>query len=259
MQTGFDKELLLDRTAVVTGAAGGIGLATAQALCRVGARVALCDRNESKLSHAADSLREQHSGQVFEMNLDVREPEAVQDFIAKSRDALGPIEILVNNAGGTFAADFVATSPGAEDALIEENFKSVTSLTREVLTTMPTGRGSIINITSIEAHRAAPGYSTYAAMKAAVDNLTKTLAIELAPRGIRVNAIAPDAIPTPGTHSQAATTPLGRPGSADEVASMVVFLASDLAAFTTGTTIHIDGGIHAAGGWRRKADGTFYL
>ena len=117
--------------------------------------------------------------------------------------------------------------------------------------------GSIINVTSIEAHRAGPGYAIYAAMKAALANLSQSLALELGARGIRVNCIAPDVIPTPGIGDDLPPTPLARRGHPDDVAGAAVFLASELSRFVTGTTLHVDGGNRAAGGWRRRPDGTW--
>ena len=137
---------------------------------------------------------------------------------------------------------------------MHENFTSVTAFVRAVVPRMPAGCGSIINLTSIEAHRAGPGYAVYSAMKAAVENLTKSLALELGARGIRVNCIAPDVIPTPGLGALEAfqvRTPLPRAGHPDDVAGAALFLASDLSRFVTGTTLHVDGGNWAAGGWRR--------
>lgn len=118
--------------------------------------------------------------------------------------------------------------------------------------------GSIISLTSIEGVRAAPGYAAYAAAKAGVINYTKTAALELAPHGIRVNAIAPDITLTEGlaqlggdaaTSAMGNIVPLGRPGHVDEIASTAVFLASDMAAYLTGQTLHIDGGTQASSGW----------
>ena len=132
----------------------------------------------------------------------------------------------------------------------------------------PTSYDAIVNVTSIEAHRAAPGFGVYAAMKAAVTSLTKTLALELAPRRIRVNAIAPDAIRTPGDSGLAEFATQGDPlsygtkvpldwGDADDCAGAVVYLASNLARWVTGTVLHVDGGAHASSGWVRRADGTY--
>ena len=120
------------------------------------------------------------------------------------------------------------------------------------------GTASIITITSIEAHRAAPGFGVYSAMKAAIASLTKTLALELGDRHIRVNAIAPDVIPTPGIGGAVPVkTPLPVEGHVDDVAGAVIYLASPLGRFVTGTTLHVDGGNLAAGGWGRAADGSW--
>jgi NAD(P)-dependent dehydrogenase (short-subunit alcohol dehydrogenase family) len=164
--------------------------------------------------------------------------------------------VLVNNAGGGFQAPFLELSPNGQSALVDENFTSVTHFVRACVPWMMQG-GSIVNLTSIEAHRAGPGYAVYSAMKAAVANLTKSLALELGDRRIRVNCIAPDVIPTPGVGELDARTPLDRRGRPDDVAGAAVFLASDLSAFVTGTTLHVDGGNHAAGGWRRTEGGGF--
>ena len=230
MAVGPETALLTDRLAVVTGAAAGIGRAVAESLARFGARLAACDRDGDNLA----TLEAAHTAV-----LDVRDGDAVAAFVA----SLGPVDILVNNAGGTFRSDFLDVSTNAQRALVDENFTSVTNFVRAVVPQME-GGGSIINVTSIEAHRAGPGFAVYSAMKAAVANLTKSLALEFAGRSIRVNCIAPDVIATPGIGAG------DWPGSADDVAGAAVFLASDLSRFVTGTTIHVDGGNWAAGGWR---------
>jgi len=248
--------LLTDRVAVVTGAAVGIGEATAVALARFGAHVAICDRDVSGLDATADAV-EAEGRRVVAAELDVREEEACRGFVATTAQELGPIDVLVNNAGGGFVADFLGVSAKGQDALIRENFVSVTNLVRPVVATMADRGGSIVNLTSIEAHRAAPGYAVYSAMKAAVTSLTKSLALELGPRRIRVNCIAPDVIPTPGIGPVAVHTPLPIQGDVDDVAAATVFLAGDLSRFVTGTTIHVDGGNLAAGGWHRRDDGSY--
>jgi NAD(P)-dependent dehydrogenase (short-subunit alcohol dehydrogenase family) len=147
--------------------------------------------------------------------------------------------------------------------LVRENFTSVTSMIRAFVPHMPPpadgrgGGGSVVNITSIEAHRAAPNFAVYAAMKAAVANLTMTLALELGDRHVRVNCIAPDVIPTPGIGEIPVKTPLPYAGHVDDVAAAAVYLISDRSAFVTGATIHVDGGNRAAGGWHRGGDGSF--
>ncbi|SEG43968.1 NAD(P)-dependent dehydrogenase, short-chain alcohol dehydrogenase family [Nonomuraea solani] len=244
-----DAILLTGRVAVVTGAARGIGLAIAEAFAAFGAHVAVCDRDKPQAELA--------------MTLDVRDQVAVEVFAQAVRERWGRVDVLVNNAGGTFHAGFADTSPRGEQILIEENFTQVTGMIRRLLPMMPPG-SSIINVTSSEAHQAAPGFAVYAAMKAALDSLTKTLALELAPRGIRVNAIAPDALQTEGEagvrermlarplpYDPVRVPPLGHLGRPCDAAGAAVFLAGELARFVTGTTVHVDGGINAAGGWRR--------
>jgi NAD(P)-dependent dehydrogenase (short-subunit alcohol dehydrogenase family) len=244
---------LTDRVAIVTGAARGIGRATAARLKQSGAWVAGCDRHDE-----LDDL-----GLDLAAVLDVRDAEAVDRFVADVVAARGRIDVLVNNAGGTFVAQFLDTSAKGEAMLLAENFTQVTHLVRRVVPAM-TGGGSIVNVTSVEAHQAAPGFAIYAAMKAALANLTGSLALELAPLGIRVNAMAPDALPTDGEHGArdalgqlgipyrpALLPPIGRFGTPEDGANAIVFLASDLAAMITGSTIHVDGGTRAAGGWQR--------
>lgn len=253
-QGSSEGELLgvAGRVVLVTGAAAGIGAATAELFSRCGAKLALCDR---------DPIEERPNAVCG--RLDVRDTDAVDEFVAWATGDLGPVDVLVNNAGGTFGSDFLSVTPKGEAALIAENFTQVTHLIRTVVPTMGEG-ASIVNVTSIEAHRAGPAYAVYSAMKAAVENLTKTLALELAPRGIRVNAVAPDAVTVPRLEAageQLVSTgipyhpspvpPIGRWGRPEEVAGAILYLASDLARFVTGATLLVDGGNHAAGGWHR--------
>jgi NAD(P)-dependent dehydrogenase (short-subunit alcohol dehydrogenase family) len=238
--------LLTGRVAIVTGAAQGIGRAIAEAFTAFGATVAACDRDGERLASLEVGAEGVHGV------LDVRDEAAVAAFVT----GLDRVDVLVNNAGGTFKAPFSEVSSRAQQALVDENFSSVTHFVRACGPKMTEG-GSIINVTSIEAHRAGPGFAVYAAMKAAVANLTKSLALELGERRIRVNCIAPDDIPTPGVGPLAVKTPLPNQGHVDDVAGAAVFLASDLSRFVTGTTIHVDGGNWAAAGWHRTSDGSF--
>jgi NAD(P)-dependent dehydrogenase (short-subunit alcohol dehydrogenase family) len=262
-----DEPLRLDgKVAIITGAARGIGEATARIFAHRGANVALCDRLETETFKAFEdtSSGEGVSPRTLRRVLDVRDGAAVSGFVDDVLAAFGHVDILVNNAGGTFAAPLLTTSEKGEERLVAENFTQVTRLVRLVVPHMPSG-GSIVNVTSIEAHQAAPGFAIYAAMKAAVTNLTRSLALELAPRDIRVNAIAPDALASTGegaareqflTHDMpfepVHLPPLGFFGSPDDAAWAAAFLASEAARFITGTTLHVDGGSHAAGGWRRR-------
>ncbi|MDP9866249.1 MULTISPECIES: SDR family NAD(P)-dependent oxidoreductase [Streptosporangium] len=246
-----EEILLTGKVAVVTGAARGLGRAIAESLREFGAELALCDRDPID---GFDTLT---------MTMDVRDPVALEVFGQAVRERFGRVDVLVNNAGGTFHAAFAETSPRGESTLIAENFTQVTAVIRQFLPLMAPG-ASIVNVTSSEAHQAAPGFAVYAAMKAAVESLTRSLALELAPRRIRVNAVAPDALPTGGEEAvrermaadplpfePVRLPPLGHLGDPAEAGAAVVFLASEMAGFVTGTTLHVDGGIHAAGGWRR--------
>ena len=265
---GPDSILLTDQIAVVTGAAQGIGEATALALARFGTHVAICDRDASGLAQTAEEI-EKLGRRTVTGELDVRDEEAVQRFIGDVKSEFGVIHILVNNAGGGFWSEFLDVNAKGENALMRENFCTVTNCVRAAVPYMTEG-GSIINVTSVEAHRAGPGFAIYSAMKSAVANLTKSLSMELAPRKIRMNCIAPDMIPTPGDAGLAdASAAMGmeglentswpETGTSWDCAAATVFLASDLSRFITGSTIHVDGGTEAAGGWKMKTDGGYTL
>jgi NAD(P)-dependent dehydrogenase (short-subunit alcohol dehydrogenase family) len=264
---GPDAFSLEGRIVLVTGAARGLGRATALGLARCGADVAICDREAEELAscHAEieDLGRRAHSGV-----LDVREEADVVAFIESAVDAFGALDVLVNNAGGGFWSPFVEVSQKGENALVRENFLSVTTCIRAALPHMRAG-GSIVNVTSIEAHRAGPGFAIYSAMKAAVANLTKTLSMEFSSRGLRVNCVAPDVISTPGDAvlagnadpmlaglRESSSPDKGHP---DDCAAVVAFLAGDASRFINGSTIHLDGGNWAAGGWKIREDGRFAL
>lgn len=249
--------LLTDRVAIVTGAAVGIGEAIALAFARFGAHVAVCDRDVANLDATADGI-EGEGRRVVAAELDVRDGDAVRDFVGVVVEQFGHVDILVNNAGGGFAAPFLDVNDKGQDALIRENFTSVTNFVRAVVPHIPPTGGSIVNITSIEAHRAGPNYAVYSAMKAGVASLTKSLALEFGDRLIRVNCVAPDVIPTPGIGGAVPIrTPLPIQGHVDDIAAATVYLASDFARFVTGTTVHVDGGNTAAAGWHRNADGSW--
>jgi NAD(P)-dependent dehydrogenase (short-subunit alcohol dehydrogenase family) len=264
MTVSLDDARLDGKVAVITGAAQGIGEATALGLAAFGADVAICDRQADGLAAVAKVIRD-GGRRALEGVLDVRDEEAVAAWLGQVEAEFGHVDVLVNNAGGGFYAWFLDVNTKGQTALVNENFTSVTSFIRGCVPLMVDG-GSIINVTSIEAFRAAPGFGVYAAMKAAVEQLTRTLALELADRRIRINTVAPDAIPTPGDaglgesvagepgHDFGWTIPLGL-GTPDDCAGAIVWLAGGLSRFITGTTVHVDGGSNAARGWRRRDGG----
>ena len=265
---GPDSLLLTDQVAVVTGAAQGIGEATAIALARCGAHVALCDRDAEGMAGTAEAI-EALGRRSLSSVLDVREQAAVQEFFAEVGSEFGTLQVLVNNAGGGFWSEFLDVSAKGERALVDENWSSVTHCTRAAIPLMTQG-GSVINITSVEAHRAGPGFAIYSAMKAAVANLSKSLSMEFAARRIRINCVAPDMIPTPGDAGLAQDsaamelhslerTAWPETGSSWDCAAAALFLASDLSRFITGSTIHVDGGTDAAGGWKITQNGSYTL
>jgi len=263
----FDEHsiLLTDRVAIVTGAAQGIGRATALLFARCGASLALCDRQGPEMAAVAAEI-EAMGRPVITAELDVRDAPAVDTFVEAVVAKFGHVDILVNNAGGTFVSQFLDTAPKGEASIIAENFTQVTHFIRRVAPVMADG-GSIINLTSIEAHQAGPAFGIYAAMKAAVASFSKSMALELGTRRIRINSIAPDGQPSAGEQEArlamlasdpeflpAFMPPLGYFGTPEDSAATALFLASDLSRFITGSTIHVDGGNWAAGGWHRPTE-----
>jgi 3-oxoacyl-[acyl-carrier protein] reductase len=262
----FDRNsiLLTDKVALITGAAVGIGAATARLFARCGATLSLCDRDAENLAATA-AAAEAAGAEVHTAVLDVRDADAVSAYVAATVERFGRVDVLVNNAGGTFVSPFLEVSAKGESSLVAENFTQVTHFIRTVVPHMSDG-GSIINLTSVEAHQAGPGFAVYAAMKTAVASLSKSLALEFGGRRIRVNCIASDAQPSGGEKEARAALlatdpeflpayvpPLGYFGTPEDSAAAALFLASDLSRLVTGSTVHVDGGTWAAGGWQRRS------
>jgi 3-oxoacyl-[acyl-carrier protein] reductase len=257
-----DRADLAGRVAVIVGGGGGLGRACAVDLAGAGMKTALCDRDAAGLGETAQLIGDA-GGEVMTTEFDARDADAMTAFFDEV-DARygGRCDTLINVVGGTFKQPFTDSNPRGWDALMRTNFTWLLHSTQLAVARMRPEGGSIINITSIEAHRAAPGFAVYAAMKAAVTSLSRTLAIELAPERIRVNTIAPDYIATPALGSLTAgtreehvalqhriSTPMGRVGAFEDAGGCAIFLASNLSSFVTGSTLHPDGGAISSSGW----------
>jgi citronellol/citronellal dehydrogenase len=255
MRSIFRPGLFDGHVAIVTGGGSGIGLAIARTLCELGARVAICGRDASKLARVRDEFAA-GGWAVHAGSCDIREVDQVASFVAAVRATLGEVTVLVNNAGGQFPCAAESLSPKGWDAVIRNNLNGTFYVTREVATAsmIPRRRGRIVNIIANVA-RGFPGMAHTGAARAGVENLTKTLAVEWAPYDVGVNAIAPGTIRTSGADQYGEEllelsrrhTPAKRLGTPEEVAQLCAYLACDAASFVTGETWYIDGGAHLWG------------
>jgi len=244
---------LKDKVAIITGAARGIGLAIAKRYVAEGARVTIADIDAAAGEAAARAL----SNARF-LAIDVGEAANAQSAVAETCRAFGDLDILVNNAGIIHAADFLDLAEADFDRVLRVNLKGAFLVgqvaARRMVAQVKAGKrpGTIINMSSINAVVAIANHTPYCVSKGGIDQLTKVMALSLAPYGIRVNAIGPGSIMTDilkavATDKEAkrrllARTPLGRIGEPDEIASIAVFLASSEASYMTGETIYADGG-----------------
>ena len=239
---------LTGKTALVTGASGGIGGAIAEALHAAGAVVALSGTRQAPLRTLADKLGER--AHVVTANLG--DAESVLALPKAAVEAMGSIDILVNNAGITRDNLFMRMSDDEWAQVLDVNLTSTFKLSRAVLRGMMKARwGRIVNITSVVGATGNPGQGNYAAAKAGVVGMSKSLAYEVASRGITVNCVAPGFIETPMTDKLTddqkgkilTQIPAGRMGSAEEIAAAVLYLSSPEASYVTGATLHVNGGM----------------
>ncbi len=239
---------LTGRTALVTGASGGIGRAIAEALHAQGATVAISGTREAALQDVAAALGER----VHILPCNLADGAAVEALIGQAEAALGQVDILVNNAGVTRDNLAMRLKDEDWDTVIDVNLKAAFKLSRNVLRGMMKRRfGRIISITSVVGVTGNPGQANYAASKAGLIGMSKSLAQEVASRGITVNAVAPgfietamtEAIAGPAREALIGRIPSGRMGTGGDIAAAVVYLASDEAAYVTGQTLHVNGGM----------------
>lgn len=251
---------LINKRAVITGGSDGLGLAIAAAFAAEGADLWLVARQADKLAAAAESLAP-YGVVVKFTSADLTDPASVQRVAEEIAAGWEGVDVLVNNAGMARFTPFAEVTPAELQAQVQLNLLTPYMLTQALLPRLAAVRGAVINISSTSAHRLIPGRpaSAYAMTKGGLNSLTKALALELGPQGVRVNAIAPGTIQTPLTRRMIAgfsderrqeydkfvsqSFALGRLGEPEDVAQLAVHLASDAANWTTGSVFIVDGGL----------------
>jgi NAD(P)-dependent dehydrogenase (short-subunit alcohol dehydrogenase family) len=246
---------MTEKIAIVTGGASGIGLGIVERLARDGAKVAVLDLNLDDAEAAASKIRAA-GGTAIAVRVDVSDREAVFAGVAQVRAELGPVTILVNNAGKEGFRPFLEITPESWNSLIAINLTGTFHCCQAVIPDMiEAGWGRIVNISSSSTHGGQPLMSHYVASKSGVVGLTKSLALEFGPKGITVNTIPPGFIDTPmtrrneakgllgkGVDHHAAQTPVRRAGRPEDIAAACAFLVSDEASYVTGQIIGVNGG-----------------
>jgi len=245
------------KTVIVTGATSGIGHAAAQAFAGEGASIVLVGRDHSALSGIVDAVRSA-GGMPVPCAQDVTTVEAPGRIVDAAIEAFGRIDVLINAAGVIASGNLEATTDETWDAMMAVNARAPFRMMRAVAPHLKATKGAVVNVSSVNGLRSFAGVLAYCVSKSAVDQLTRCAALEMAPLGVRVNAVNPGVTVT-NLHRRSGmaepqyaaflerskeTHPLGRPGQPDEIAALILFLASDRAGWMTGETIPIDGGRH---------------
>lgn len=268
---------LIGKTAFITGGGGGIGRSCALRMAEIGADIVIADIVPERCEETARAV-ENLGRKALAMPTDVMNTDQIRSSLEATDKAFGRLDILVNNAGGVAYKPFLEQSERSWRRHIDINFVSMLAATHAAAPIIARGGegGSIINVASIEGMRAGPNVAVYAACKAAMISFTKSMALELSGKKIRVNCISPDHTVTPGGRGNRSgpideskwrvptpeeddrmrrVIPLLREGDAEECGDLVAFLASDMASYITGAIIPIDGGTSAAMGWVRGSQG----
>ncbi|CAD5224909.1 unnamed protein product [Bursaphelenchus okinawaensis] len=252
---------LIGKTAIITGASSGIGKATSVLFKELGASLLVTGRNERNLIQLVKELELiPTSGKVHYVVADLSKEDQVKSIIESFKSHFSSLDILVNNAGILESGTIENTTFESYDRIMTVNLRSVFQLTQLAVPLLEKTKGSVVNVSSVNGIRSFPGVLAYNVSKAGLDQLTRCAALELAHKGIRINSVNPGVTVTE-LHSRSgmdtetyqkflehskATHPLGRPGTVDEPARAIAFLASPLASFTTGASLPVDGGRHAA-------------
>jgi citronellol/citronellal dehydrogenase len=243
------------RVVLVTGGGTGIGRATALTFARTGGRVAICGRRPEPLAEAEAEIAAA-GGECLAVTADVREPDAVEEVVSQTLDRFGAIDVLVNNAGGQFVAAAEDISANGWRAVNRLAVDAAWNVTRSVATrSMIPRRSGVVVFIGFSPRRGVPGMAHASAARAAVENLASSLSGEWSRYGIRSVCVAPGTILTEGLRQYGEeriaewerTVPLGRLGTAEDVAEVIAFVASDGGAYVTGTTLVVDGGVDAWG------------
>jgi len=250
----MEKELQ-GKVAIVTGATSGIGRATALRFALAGASVVAVGRNAQTLSKVAQEIQDQ-GGEALTVRADVTIQPIARRIIKQAVERFGGLDILVNAAGHISSGTIENTQLAAWDAMMNVNLRAVFNLMQQAVPSLIERRGNVVNVSSVTGLRSFPGVLAYCVSKAGLDQLTRCAALELAPKGVRVNAVNPGVVVTEihkrgGMSEQdyaaflehsKATHPIGRVGEPGEVAELILYLASERASWITGATYSIDGG-----------------
>jgi len=245
------------KAVIVTGATSGIGRATAEAFGRGGAALVIVGRDEHALEQTSASILAA-GGRSVSCAVDITKEDAAGRIVRAADDAFGGVDVLVNAAGVIASGTLESTSDETWEQMLAVNVTAPFRLMRAAAPALTLRKGSVVNVSSVNGLRAFAGVLAYCVSKAAVDHLTRCAALEMAPRGVRVNAVNPGVTVT-NLHRRSGmddaqyaaflarskeTHPLGRPGNAEEIADLILYLASERAVWMTGETIPIDGGRH---------------